>query len=154
MTDSRYTSPIPPYQQGGGPQDQGPIEGVVLDGSGRTSPAGSASGPYVGGGSGTGLFTVGPFGVRAYGLGPQGAPRFVRQKSLFLAALLAFAFPPLGMLYATFFGTFVMIVASIPVAIVTGGQGLAALWPVCVVWAVWAAHRKNQRRLAWAATGF
>ena len=56
-------------------------------------------------------------------------------------------------LYGTILGAIVMTLISIPVAIVTGGQGLAGLWPLCVLWAVWGAHRTNQRRLAWAALG-
>lgn len=83
--------------------------------------------------------------------GPQ--PRFVRQKSLLVAGLLAFLFPPIGMLYGTIFGALVMLLLSIPVALLTAGHGLAALWPLCVVWAVWGAHRTNQRRLAWASLG-
>ncbi|QQS02422.1 MAG: hypothetical protein IPK37_09005 [Austwickia sp.] len=138
MTEPRFASPIPPYQAQGGPQDaptrspgyQGrgsaPLEGVVLGGPGA-SRARSAFGP-----------------VR---------PRYVRQKSLLLAGLLAFIFPPIGMLYGTIFGTLVMTFISIPVAIITAGHGLAALWPFCVLWAVWGAHRTNQRRLAWAALG-
>lgn len=151
MSDPRYTSPIPPYQgyagapasgspaagpHSAGPHAASPLEGVVVGGPGRPS----------------GTPGLGPgFGSR---LGADPRPRFVRQKSLLLAALLAFVFPPIGMLYSTVFGTFVMILVGLVVAIVTAGQGLAALWPVCVVWAVWAAHRKNQRRLAWAAMGF
>lgn len=140
MTEPRYTSPIPPYRPPGTPQDDGhpqagdhghispPLEGVVVGGP-RTARVGPGMG----------------YGVR---------PRFVRRKSLLLAGLLAFLFPPIGMLYGTIFGTLVMLFMSIPVAILTAGHGLAALWPICVVWAVWGAHRTNQRRLAWAALGF
>lgn len=134
MTEPRYTAPVPPYQptygQGtpqahGTPHGQGPVlSGVVVDGPGTRRP------------------------------GNPGQVRFVRQKSLLLAGLLAFFFPPIGMLYATFFGTLVMIVVGVPALLLTAGHASAVLWPICVVWAVWAAHRKNQRRLAWAAMGF
>lgn len=135
MTEPRYTSPIPPYQAPGAPHAQQPLEGVVVDGPGRAR----AEAPPM----------FGPFVVT----GPGARPRAVRQKSLLLAGLLAFLLPPIGMLYGTILGAIVMTLISIPVAIVTGGQGLAGLWPLCVLWAVWGAHRTNQRRLAWAALG-
>lgn len=143
MTEPRYTSPIPPYQAPGDPQDTvpprtgrpapgtAPLEGVVLGGPST---------------SGSPRFGAGPsYRVR---------PRPVRQKSLLLAGLLALLFPPIGMLYGTIFGTVVMSVVMLLVTIVTAGHGLAVVWPVCIIWAVWGAHRTNQRRLAWAALGF
>lgn len=139
MTDPRYASPVPPYGGGEGIQDHVPASGagpalegtVVGDAHGTRTPYGFGAAPF-----------------------PGMPRRVVKQKSLLLAGLLAAIFPPIGMLYATFFGTIVMTFISVPVLLVTAGQGGAGLWPLCVVWAVWAAHRKNQRRLAWAAMGF
>ena len=133
MTDSRYASPVPPYAPSG-VQDDVPRRGPVIEG-------------VVVGGSRPGRSW---FGAPAAGARPAGRMRHVPQKSLLLAALLAALLPPIGMLYSTIFGTLVMLVFGMPLMLLTGGGAASVLWPLCVLWAVWGAHRTNQRRLAWA----
>lgn len=66
-------------------------------------------------------------------------------KSVPLAAVLAFFFGPLGMLYATVLGALIMFLVNIAVAIITLGFGLLLTWPICVLWAAIAASNHNQR---------
>lgn len=77
------------------------------------------------------------------------------QKSLLLSALLTFFLGPLGMIYTTVFGTLVMAVVATVVGLLTLGHGLPVVWPICLIWGVWAGHRYNerQRRIA-AARGW
>ena len=69
-----------------------------------------------------------------------------RSKSLLLSALLTFFLGPLGMIYTTIVGFLVMSVATTVVGILTLGHGLAVMWPLCMIWGVWAGHRFNERQ--------
>ncbi|WP_052466462.1 hypothetical protein [Mobilicoccus massiliensis] len=69
------------------------------------------------------------------------APR----KSLLLSAILTFFLGPLGMIYTTFLGTIVMTGLTLVVAVLTLGHGLPVVWPLCMIWGVWAGHRTNER---------
>lgn len=70
------------------------------------------------------------------------APR----KSLLLSGLLTLVLGPLGMLYTTIFGFLVMAVVFTIVGILTLGQGLPVVWPLCILWGVWSGHRYNERQ--------
>ena len=67
------------------------------------------------------------------------------RKSLLLSALLTFFLGPLGMIYTTIPGFLVMSVLTTIVGILTLGHGLAVMWPLCMIWGVWAGHRRNER---------
>lgn len=78
------------------------------------------------------------------------APR----KSLLLSLLLTFLLGPIGMVYTTILGSLVMLVITVVVGIVTLGYGLSVVWPICMVWGLWAGHRYNERqRRLYAARG-
>lgn len=94
----------------------------------------------------------------AHGLPPyvartsaQTPPVLVPQRSVLLAGVLAFVFGPLGMLYSTIFGAFVTGFFALVGLIAGAGLGAVAAWPLCAIWAMWAAHRKNERAKALAA---
>jgi len=74
-----------------------------------------------------------------------------RSKSLLLSALLTFFLGPLGMIYTTIVGFLVMSVLTTIVGILTLGHGLAVMWPLCMIWGVWAGHRFNERERLLAA---
>lgn len=57
------------------------------------------------------------------------------QKSPGTAAILAFFFGPLGMLYATLSGAIIMFIITAIVAIFTLGFGLLITNPICAIWA-------------------
>lgn len=73
------------------------------------------------------------------------------RKSVGLAMLLAFFFGPLGMAYATVGGAVAMCIISLFLAVVTMGLGLFVTWPICVIWAAYAAGEHNRRVLYSAA---
>jgi hypothetical protein len=64
-----------------------------------------------------------------------------RRKSVLVAFLLAFFFGPIGMLYSTVFGAFVMFFLNMVVAVLTFGTGLLITWPIGCIWAASAASR-------------
>lgn len=66
-------------------------------------------------------------------------------RSVGVAMLLAFFFGPLGMLYSTVGGAFVMFFATFFVALITMGFGLIIMWPLSVLWAGYAASEHNRR---------
>jgi hypothetical protein len=68
-----------------------------------------------------------------------------------IAILLSFLFGPLGMLYSTIIGGFVMLVVNIAVFFLTAGFGLCVTWPLYVLWAAVSAHMYNQKLLRRAA---
>src|SRR5215213_3137325 len=72
-------------------------------------------------------------------------------KSVGLAAVLAFFFGPLGMLYSTVLGAVVMFAVELVVGVATLGLGLFFTWPLCMIWAVVAANHHNDRMLAASA---
>ena len=68
-----------------------------------------------------------------------------RRKSVFLAGVFGLLLGPIGMLYATFFGAFVMGFVTMVLTIVTLGHASLFAFPVCAAWAMSSAYRKNQR---------
>ncbi len=66
------------------------------------------------------------------------------QKSPFLAALLAFLFGPLGMLYSTVIGAIVMFIVDVLMVIFTAGLGLILTIPIGMIWAYMAAKKQNE----------
>jgi hypothetical protein len=79
---------------------------------------------------------------------PRPATRVVvvgSHKSVGVAMLLTFFFGPLGMLYSTVGGAFVMFFATFFVALITMGFGLIIMWPLSVLWAGYAASEHNRR---------
>lgn len=79
------------------------------------------------------------------------APLRLPRKSLLLAGLLGLVLGPLGMIYSTLFGAFVMMGVVFWGAILTGFQALPGLLLWCALWSVWGAHRTNERRRAMEA---
>lgn len=71
------------------------------------------------------------------------------QKSVGVAILLSFFFGPLGMLYSTVGGAFIMFMVTIFAMAFTFGLGIFVTWPICVLWAAHAASEHN-RRLTYA----
>jgi len=68
-------------------------------------------------------------------------------KSVGLAAVLAFFFGPLGMLYSTVLGAVVMFAVELVVGVATLGLGLFFTWPLCMIWAVVAANPERVKGL-------
>lgn len=67
------------------------------------------------------------------------------RKSVGVAVLLAIFFGPLGMLYSTVSGAFIMMVVSFFTLLFTLGLGIFITWPICVLWAAHAASEHNRR---------
>lgn len=63
------------------------------------------------------------------------------RKSVGVALLLTLLFGPLGMLYSTGWGAFIMFVLCLWLGLMTFGIALIVLWPICMVWAAVAAKR-------------
>ncbi|HNR54911.1 MAG TPA: hypothetical protein PKJ19_07095 [Flavobacteriales bacterium] len=72
----------------------------------------------------------------------------IKQKSTGIALLLSFLFGPLGMLYATVMGGFIMFLFTIPVVLFTGGLGLLLTIPLGMVWSAFAVSSHNNKQLA------
>jgi hypothetical protein len=62
------------------------------------------------------------------------------KKSIGTAVLLS---GPLGMLYSTVVGAFVMFIVNLLAIFGTFGLGLLFTWPLCIVWAAVAANSTN-----------
>ena len=62
----------------------------------------------------------------------------VKPKRVWLAVGLALLLGPLGMLYSTVVGTFVMVVVSIVLQLWLGDWSYLIVPPICAVWAWWA----------------
>jgi uncharacterized paraquat-inducible protein A len=67
------------------------------------------------------------------------------QKSVGLAILLTMCFGPLGMLYSTVGGAFIMFLVMTFTTVVTLGLGLFVTYPLCILWAALAANEHNKR---------
>jgi hypothetical protein len=65
------------------------------------------------------------------------------KKSIGTAVLLSLLFGPLGMLYSTVVGAFVMFIVNLLAIFGTFGFGLLFTWPLCIVWAAVAANSTN-----------
>ena len=72
------------------------------------------------------------------------------QKSMGVALLLAAAFGPLGLLYASVTGGIVMLVVDLIVAIFTLGFGLIIMWPIPIIWAAIAINKEREQQAALA----
>lgn len=68
-----------------------------------------------------------------------------QQKSVGVAILLAACFGPLGMLYSTVGGAFIMFFVTMFTMAVTLGLGIFVTWPVGILWAAMAASEHNKR---------
>jgi hypothetical protein len=66
------------------------------------------------------------------------------QKSVGIAILLTILFGPLGMLYSTILGGFVMFFLGGAFVVLTGGIGFLVTWPICIVWGAMAADSHNK----------
>lgn len=69
---------------------------------------------------------------------PASSPQHViavAPKNMGVSIILSVLFGPLGMLYSTILGGFVMFFVSLVVGIFTLGFGLLLTWPICVIWA-------------------
>ena len=155
--DPRYSAPIPPYQPAdeqprdeGGPRSQPryvraepmpprsafpgfPGFSGFPGAPGHQGNSGSAGNPANPG--------MPPFFTATNAQGQVVLPR----KSLLLAVVLAGVLGPLGMLYSTFLGAFVLTgVWFWTVLLFQGFAPFAWVWGMA--WALWAAHRKNERR--------
>lgn len=128
-----------------GPQDTVRGEARTSDGSHaryvRSEPLGpDAGGPTVGGVPGMpGMPSTAGTPMGGFPLGLR-----IPRKSVALAGLLALVLGPLGMVYATFLGAFVMAGTVFWTAILHPA-GLPVVWLLGVAWAMWAAYRRNQR---------
>lgn len=116
------------------------IEGEIISSS--TGPFSSASS-----GPASGVRSASPY--------PYAGPAFTTtsqvyfgRKSVLLAGLLGLLLGPIGMLYSTFFGAIVTGFVTILLAVVTLGQATLFPFPVCALWAMWAAFRRNERARA------
>lgn len=69
-------------------------------------------------------------------------------KSVGVSLLLTFFFGPVGMLYSTVWGALLMIVVTIPLAIITFGFGLVLIWPISMVWGAVAVALWNRKVIA------
>lgn len=131
-SDRDYSAPIPPFQDAPRQHD----EPRYL----RTEPMPPRS-PFAGMPF-PGMRPDGRAGTQAT---QPGMPLVLPRKSLLLATALAAFLGPLGMLYSTFLGAFVMMGVWFWTLLLFGGAFPFA-WAWGVVWALWAAHRKNERR--------
>jgi hypothetical protein len=65
-----------------------------------------------------------------------------------VAFALGFLFGPIGMLYATIGGALAMLCINVVIAIITLGFGLAISWPLCGLWAYFAAKKYNEQLMS------
>lgn len=66
-----------------------------------------------------------------------------RDKSVGAALVLTFFFGPLGLLYSSVLGGFLMFVLSFISILLSAGLGMILIWPICMLWAALAASRKH-----------
>lgn len=137
-------SPIPPYEgrptESTGPRyvQAEPIPGTGGDPS-RTPWSGWPAGVRPGAMPGRG-------GVHPdVGAVPLFAPVLLRRKSVLLAGVLGLFFGPLGLLYSSFVGAFLLAGPALLVALIAGGDAMGGIMLMCALWGMWAAHRRNER---------
>lgn len=80
--------------------------------------------------------------------GTSTALYMAQKKSMLLGFVLTFFLGPLGMLYSTVIGATVIFFLTALAILLTGGIGLLVVWPVSLVWTVFAIKRKNTRLAA------
>ena len=66
----------------------------------------------------------------------------MREKSVVLAVILAVLFGPLGLLYSTVLGAFLMLAVNVMLVFVFP-PAMALTWLACVIWAGVAANNYN-----------
>ncbi len=148
-----YSAPIPPYQPPtdatGGASASGSsgssgsqprylrTEPMPSPGADRRSGFGPGVGPAFGPGFGPGFGA----GVAA----TPGVPLVLPRKSPLLAIALAALLGPLGMLYSTFLGAFVMTGVWFWTLFLFQGA-IPFVWVWGMAWALWGASRTNERR--------
>lgn len=69
----------------------------------------------------------------------------IQGKRMWLAALLAFLFGPLGMLYTTDRGALIMLILHLSLAWYSQGQSYLWTLGLCVAWTVYACWRHNRQ---------
>ncbi len=104
------------------------------------------------------LSTKGLPAVRPTSVSPSSRPlppvapartALVKDKSVGAALVLTFFFGPIGLLYASVLGAFVLFVLGVIVGIATLGVGDIFIWAACMVWGAVAASNKHSRYQAW-----
>ena len=128
IRSTAYQAPIPPVEDAQPRQEPRYLKTEPMPGR-----------PPFGGGFGPG------FGARP---SSAGRPVVLPRKSLLLAGALGLLLGPIGLLYSTFFGAFVMTGVFFWGLLFSGGQLAPALLGLSAVWGVWGAHRTNERRRA------
>ena len=66
-------------------------------------------------------------------------------KSVGIGLLLTFIFGPIGMLYATVWGGFIMMVVNLLIGIPTLGLGLLLTWPIQLIWVAVSIRSYNRK---------
>lgn len=102
--------------------------------------------------------TMGLPGVRQASVAPPLRPAhpaappptaLVKDKSVGAALVLTFFFGPIGLLYASVLGAFLLFVLGVAIGIVTFGVGDIFIWAASMVWGAVAASNKHSRYQAW-----
>ena len=66
-------------------------------------------------------------------------------KSVGIGLLLTFIFGPIGMLYGTIWGGFIMMVVNLVIGIPTFGLGLLFTWPIQLIWVALSIRSYNKK---------
>lgn len=66
-------------------------------------------------------------------------------KSVGIGLLLTFIFGPIGMLYGTIWGGFIMMVVNLVIGIPTFGLGLLFTWPIQLIWVALSIRLYNKK---------
>jgi hypothetical protein len=74
-------------------------------------------------------------------IGSMGLLHNVGTKQVWIAVALALLFGPLGLLYCTITGAIIMMIVSVPLALLFGRASFLITLPICAYWA-WRAARE------------
>ena len=66
-------------------------------------------------------------------------------KSVGIGLLLTFIFGPIGMLYGTIWGGFIMMVVNLVIGIPTFGLGFLFTWPIQLIWVALSIRSYNKK---------
>ena len=66
-------------------------------------------------------------------------------KSVGIGLLLTFILGPIGMLYGTIWGGFIMMVVNLVIGIPTFGLGLLFTWPIQLIWVALSIRSYNKK---------
>lgn len=66
-------------------------------------------------------------------------------KSVGIGLLLTFIFGPIGMLYGTIWGGFIMMVVNLVIGIPAFGLGLLFTWPIQLIWVALSIRSYNKK---------